>query len=124
MARIDKINFREVNYFYKDPHALVDYSQMQSFSIIKSSVEIFSYYGISDFESGDIKAFFEKLQLVQKKNGKVFIPSVKKIDGVLECCFLPSENRLSFDNGIYHIISWNHQGYQYEISAARQMNKL
>ncbi len=118
------IDFNEVQYFYKNPRSLVDYSQMQSFSLIKSSVEIFSYYGIPDFTAGDIRDFFEKLQLVQKKNNKVFLPSPKKIDGVLQCCLSETQNKLSFQNGIYHIVSWNHSGYRYEIEAAHAMNKL
>ena len=115
---IDKINFKEAEYFYKSPHALADYSQMQSFSIIKSAIELFSYYGITDFSCRDVKAFFERLGLVQKKNGKVLIPSEKKISGVLECCLTGHGNRLSFQDGIYHIVAWDHRGYACEIRAA------
>ena len=75
---IGNINFKEAEFFYKNPHALVDYSQMQSFSLIKSTVDVFVYYGIRDFAAEDISRFFEKLQLVKKKLNKVFLPSPKK----------------------------------------------
>ena len=74
-SNIDKIIFTEAEYFYKSEHAVVDYSQMQSFSLIKSCIEIFAYYGIGDFVPSDVKEFFEKIQLIQKKNGKVFVRS-------------------------------------------------
>ena len=38
----DKINFDEVEYLYKSPDTMVDYSDVVSFTLIKSSVEIFS----------------------------------------------------------------------------------
>ena len=119
-----RINFNEVNYFYKSPFALVDYSMMQSFSLIKSSVEIFAYYGILSFKSSDIRDFFDKLQLVQNKNGRVFIPSPKKIDSVLECCMSDSENMLSYSDGYYHIERWNTDGYKYEISSAHKQGRI
>lgn len=115
---ISKINFDEAEYFYKSEHAIVDYSQMQSFSLIKSTVELFAYYGITDFSAADIKAFFERIQLVQKKYNKVFIPSAKKVSGVLDCCLKPSKYYLSFHNGTYHIEEWNTDGYKYELARA------
>ncbi len=121
---LSAINFDEAAYFYKNPHALVDYSQMQSFSLIKSSIEIFAYYGLHDFSAADIKAFFEKIALVQKKNQRVFVPSAKKVSGVLDCCLLPSDCCLSADGDRYHIEHWNTDGYRYEILAARQKNLL
>lgn len=124
MNIIDKIDFYEVEYFYKSPLSLVDYTQMQSFSLIKSCIEVFAYYGITDFKSSDVKNFFQKLQLVQQKNGKVFIPSLKKVDGVLECCFAKNKNMLSFDNGVYHIVSWDSSGYGYELRAAELSGKI
>ena len=74
-SKIDKINFDEAEYFYKSPYSLVDYSSMQSFSLIKSTVEVFAFYNIDCFSAEDIKLFFEKLQLVQKRNGKFIILS-------------------------------------------------
>ncbi len=121
---IGNINFKEAEFFYKNPHALVDYSQMQSFSLIKSSVEIFAYYGINDFSPSDIKEFFEKLNIVQKKNQKVFIPSSKKVSGVLDCCLTPPGDHLSFDGSMYHIEKWNSDGYKYELLSARQRGIL
>ena len=119
-----KINFDEVNYFYKSPFALVDYSMMQSFSLIKSSVEIFAYYNILSFESSDIRDFFRELELIQKKNGKVFVPSPKKIESVLECCMSTSGNTLSYSDGYYHIESWNTDGYKCEIALAHDKGRL
>lgn len=119
-SSLDKIDFTETEFFYKNPHAFVDYSQMQSFSLIKSSVEIFAYYGINDFRAEDIKAFFEKTQIIQKKNNKVFIPSSKKISGVLDCCLVPSSCWLSVNDECYHIEKWNTDGYKFEIESAHQ----
>lgn len=121
---IEKINFNEAEFFYKNPHALVDYSQIQSYSLIKSSIELFAYYGIMDFSPSDIKEFFEKLSLVQKKNQKVFIPSSKKVSGVLDCCLTPCENYLSFDGSLYHIEKWNCDGYKYEILSAKDRGMI
>ena len=118
-SNTDRINFKEAEFFYKNPRALVDYGQMQSFSLIKSSVEVFAYYGIKSFLPSDIKDFFERVQIVQKKNMKVFIPSSKKISGVLDCCLTPSDNYLSSDGIIYHIEKWNCDGYKYEIMSAK-----
>ena len=68
---IQNINFREASFFYKDEHSLVDYSQMQSFSLIKSCIEVFAYYNVVDFSAEDVKEFFSELSLVQKKNNRV-----------------------------------------------------
>ncbi len=108
-----KINYPEAELFYKSPHALTDYSSVQSFTLIRSSIELFAYYNALDFSADDIKEFFSRMQI--NKNGKVFIPSVKKITGILECCMSGSENKLSENGGIYHIESWNTDGYRYEI---------
>ncbi len=121
---IEKIDLNEVMYFYKSPYALVDFSNMQSFSLIKSTIEIFAYYNVGSFTPDDVRDLFVKIQLVQKKNNKVFIPSPKKISGVLDCCLSGSTNVLSSDNGTYHIISWDSSGYGYEISGAKQSGKL
>ncbi len=123
-SKIDKINFDEAEYFYKSPYSLVDYSSMQSFSLIKSTVEVFAFYNIDCFSAEDIKLFFEKLQLVQKRNGKLFYPSVKKISGVLDCCIDGGKNSLEFKNGLYYIISWDSSGYGFELDAARRRGNL
>ena len=83
-----------------------------------------SYYGINDFSPSDIKEFFEKLNIVQKKNQKVFIPSSKKVSGVLDCCLTPPGDHLSFDGSMYHIEKWNSDGYKYELLSARQRGIL
>lgn len=120
----EKINYSEAIFFYKSDKAMVDYSLMQSFSLIKSCIEPFSYYGINDITAADIHKFFEKLQIVQKKNGRVFIPSEKKIRGVLDCCLEPSENYLICNNDTYHIEKWNTQGYKCEIENAYRSGYL
>ncbi len=120
MNNIDKIRFDETEYYYKSEHAIVDYSQMQTYSLIKSCIEVFAYYGITDFTAADMKSFFEKLQLVQQKNNKVFIPSVKKVSGVLDCCLVPSDNFLSLKDNVYHIEKWNTDGYKYEMIYAHE----
>ncbi len=116
---IQNINFREASFFYKDEHSLVDYSQMQSFSLIKSCIEVFAYYNVVDFSAEDVKEFFSELSLVQKKNNRVFIPSAKKVSGVLDCCLSPSDNMLSMNESGYHICSWNTDGYRFEIENAK-----
>lgn len=121
---IDKIVFSEAEYFYKSPYALVDYSEIQSFILIKSTVEVFSFYGIDCFSANDVKLFFEKLKLIQKRNNRIFLPSVKKISGVLDCCIDGEKNCLEFKDGVYHIINWDDSGYGFEIEAARSSGKL
>lgn len=121
---LERINWEEAGFFYKSPLALVDYGNMQSFSLIRSSVELFSYYGIVDFTPNDITEFFRKLQLIQKKFDRVFLPSPKKVSGVLDCCLDKGINQLSRHDGQYHIVSWDHSGYGYEISAAHDTGKL
>ena len=116
----ESINWDEVGYFYKSPDSLVDYSMMQSFSLIKSAVEVFAYYGINDFTADDMKAFFERLQLIHKRRGLPFVPSAKKISGVLECCENGGVNSLSFNGQRFHIDSWDSSGYGYEIEAAKR----
>lgn len=121
---INKLNFTEIEFFYKAPNCLTDFSQMTSFSLIKSSVEVFAYYRITSFTSTDIKEFFQKLQIIQKKNNKVFVPSPKKIDGVLQCYLSGTKDTLSFENGIYQIVSWDCSGYKYTVEAAVKTNKI
>ncbi len=118
--RLAKIDLDEALYFYKSPQAMVDYSLMQSFSLIKSAVEVFAYYGINDIYPVDIRDFFELIQIEQKKNGKVFVPSPKKADSVLECCLDNPVNRLSKKDGFYHIESWDSSGYGFEIQRKKQ----
>lgn len=121
--KLSAINFTEAAYFYKSPSSLVDYSQMQSFSLIKSCIEVLAYYGIKEFTASDIRDFFEELQLVQKKNNKVFIPSPKKVSGVIETCIFPSGSFLYKKDGTYYIEKWNTDGYHAEITHAYE-NKL
>lgn len=121
---LDRIDFNEVEYIYKSPLSLVDYSRIQSFSLIKSSIEVFAYYGITDFTAEDVKQFFERLRLLHHKKEKIFIPSVKKVCGVLDCCMQPGRNCLSLSDGTYHIVSWDSSGLGYELEAARRTGKL
>lgn len=121
---LNKINFHEAEFFYKSPDAFVDYSNMQSFSLIKSAVDVFLYYGIIDFTSEDICAFFEELQLVTQKHHKAFIPSPKKVRGVLECYLSSGHESLMLHNNVFHINRWAGSGYGFEIEAAKQKGKL
>ncbi len=121
---INRLNFKEIEFFYKAPNSLTDFSQMTSFSLIKSCVEVLVYYDITSFTSTDIKQFFQRLQIVQKKNNKVFIPSAKKIDGVMQCYLSGTKDSLSFENGVYSIASWDCSGYGYAIKAAYDNNKI
>ena len=121
---INKLNFKEIEFFYKAPNCLTDFSQMTSFGLIRSSVEVFAYYNITPFTSSDIKEFFQRLQITQSKNNKVFLPSAKKIDGVLQCYLSGTKDTLSFEDGEYKIVSWNCSGYKYTIEAARESHKI
>lgn len=115
----EKINYTEAELFYKSPYALVDYTSVQSFTLIKSCIELFAYYGAEKFTASDIKEFFTRLQLTQKKNGRVFIPSEKKIEGVLDCCLDGNGNTLSRSDGMYHIVHWNTDGYRFELNSIK-----
>lgn len=114
MSSIDKINFEEAEYFYKH-NSITDFSTVTSLGLIRSCIEVFAYYGIDSFTGNDIKAFFEKIGIVRKKSGKIFIPSVKKTEGVLDCFLSGRGDRLSCNEGIYHIEKWDSTGYMYEI---------
>lgn len=124
MALVDSINFTEVEYFYKSPLSLVDFSILQSFSLIKSTVEVFAHYGIREFCPEDICCFFERLQLIHGDKQKVFLPTPKKVSGVLDCCLSPGKNQLSRQDGSYRIISWDSSGYGYEIEAAKSRGRI
>ncbi len=119
----NSINFKEAEYFYKNPRSLVDYTQMQSFSLIKSCIEVFNYYNIFEFTPEQVKHFFEKINIVQAKNNRPFIPSAKKISGVMDCCLQPSDCFLEKTVTGYKIVKWNSDGYKYEIMYAKN-NKL
>lgn len=120
---VEKINFQEAELFYKSPYSLVDYASVQSFTLIKSCIELFAYYGADEFSSSDIKEFFTRLQITQKKNGRVFIPSEKKIDGVLECCLDGNKNCLEKCGDNYRIRCWETDGYGYEIRSIKEKIK-
>ena len=122
--KLSVINFTEVSFFYKSPDALVDYSRMQSFSIIKSCIEVIAYYGIKEFTAEDIRDFFEELKLIQQKNNKVFIPSPKKVSGVLESCIIPSGCAMTEHDGTYYIEKWNTDGYHAELKYAYERGLL
>lgn len=121
---INKLNFKEIEFFYKAPNCLTDFSQMTSFGLIRSSVEVLAYYNITSFTSSDIKEFFQILQITQSKNNRVFLPSAKKIDGVLQCYLSGTKDTLSFENEEYKIVSWDCSGYKYIIEAARENHKI
>ena len=118
------INFKEAEYFYKNPHSLVDFTQMQSFSLIKSCIEVFNYYNIREFTADDVKVFFEKISIIQAKNNRAFIPSAKKISGVMDCCLQPSDCFLEKTESGYKIVRWNSDGYKYEIMYAKDNNLI
>ena len=121
---LEKINFQEAEFFYKSPYALVDYSIIQSFSLIRSTVEVFAYYGITDFTPEDIRHFFERLQLIHRRKETVFIPTAKKVSGVLDCCLSEGKNQLAKQDGSYHIVSWDSSGYGFEIQAAKDRGRI
>ena len=123
MSNIDKINFKEACYFFKSEHSLIDYSNVSSFSLIKSSVEVLYYYGITDFTAADVKEFFEKLEFTQN-DGRLFLPSVRKINSVLEVSLIPHKQYLSIKDDVYHIEKWNCDGYKSEIIRAYDMKWL
>ena len=112
MSSMDTINFEEVKYFYEH-NSITDFSAMTSLGLIRSSIEIFSYYGVNVFTGNDIKEFFQKAGIIRKE--KIFVPSVKKIEGVLDCFLSGKGDRLSCNNGVYHIEKWDSTGYMYEI---------
>lgn len=119
-----KMNFDEINYYYKSPKSLVNYSLMQSFSIIKSCIEVFAYYEITEFKAIDVKIFFEKLQLVQERNHRIFVPSEKKIIGVINCLPQSKNNIIVFDKDKYIIKAWDISGYKAEIELAYYFNRI
>lgn len=110
----DRINFEEAEFFYKHD-TITNFSEMTSFGLIKSCIEIFAYYGENSFTGNDVKEFFRKMGIVQKKNGKVFVPSVKKAEGVLDCFLVGKGDRLSCIDGVYHIETWDYTGYMYAV---------
>jgi len=114
MSIIDKINFDEAEYFYKH-NSITDFSTTTSLGLIRSCIEVLAYYGADSFTGNDIKEFFQKIGIIQKKNGKIFVPSVRKAEGVLDCFLLGKGDRLSCRDGIYHIEQWDSTGYMYEI---------
>lgn len=116
---LEKINFEEATMFYKGQGSLVDYSMMADFSLIKSCIEIFNYYGVKDITAEDVCEFFRRIDIVQKKREKVFNPSEKKVSAVLDCFLDPVRNYLSLKDGIYHIEKWNSDGYKFELEARK-----
>lgn len=112
---LKKIDFHEAELFYKSPFSFVDYTLMQSFSLIKSTVEVFAYYGASPFSPEDVRDFFQRLGIVQQKNGRVFVPSPKKVRGVLECYLGEGKLRLEERDGLFYILSWDTLGYSSEL---------
>ena len=112
MSSTETINFEEVKYFYEH-NSITDFSAMTSLGLIRSSIEIFSYYGVNVFTGNDIKEFFQKAGIIRKE--KIFVPSVKKIEGVLDCFLAGRGDRLSCDSGVYRIEKWDSTGYMYEL---------
>ena len=123
-SAIERIDLAEVDFFYHSPHAFVDYTAMQSFSLIKSTVDILVYYGITDFTPHDIRELFEHINIVTKKSGRVFLPSPKKISGVLDIFLKPGKESLSLNDGVYHVNNWNGSGYGFEIENAHKCGWL
>lgn len=123
---ISIINMTEAKYFYKSPNSFVDYSQMQSFSLIKSCIEVFAYYKVNDFFPSDVRDFFEEIQIIQQKNNSAFVPSPKKVNGVLEYCTNPSSGCClsKNDDGSYHIEKWDTLGYKSEIELAYNLGRI
>ena len=121
-----RVNMREISYFYTSPDVLIDNSGLNSFSLIRSIIEVLDYYGIKDFTAEDVYCIFKEIGIVQRSNGRVFAPSVKKISGVLEC-YINNKNRkysLSLHEKTFHIESWDHTGYLYEIEYAKNSGRL
>lgn len=120
-AALSKINMAEAAAFYKSPHSLVDYTQMQSFSLIKSVIEVFAYYKASPFTAEDIRDFFSELQLVQAKTNRVFLPSPRKIRGVLDLYLSPGPFQLAMEGEAYAIVSWDCSGYYYAVQREKEV---
>lgn len=119
-----KVNMREISYFYTSPDVLIDNSGLNSFSLIRSIIEVLDYYGVKEFTAGDVYRIFKGIGMVQRSNGRIFAPSVKKISGVLECYVKDGKYSLSLHCDVFRIESWDHTGYLYEIEYAKSSGKL
>ena len=124
MGIADRIELDEVRFFYLSPDTMIDNSGLESFGLIKSSVDVLVYYGINEFSAEDIKELFEALQLVRKKTGRVFVPSVRKITGVLECYYGKNPQQLEADGERFRVVRWDCGGYKYEIENAKRRGFL
>lgn len=118
------INLDEARFFYTSPNTMIDNSGLESFGLIRSAVDVLVYYGINEFTADDIRELFDSLQLIRKKNGRVFVPSVKKISGVLECYLGKGTFMLERSGERFRAVSWDCGGYRYEIEAAKQKGYL
>ena len=118
------VDLGEIKHFYTSPETLIDNGNLNSFSLIRSIIEVLDYYGVKTFTAEDVHRIFSEIHMVQKSNGRIFCPSVKKITGVLECYTVKGKYSLSEENGVFRIESWDHTGYRSEIEYAKINGKI
>ncbi len=80
----ERLNFNEIGYFCKSTKANTDFACYPLSIKIECIMGILSYYGIYSFQANDIKQFFSLLQIKSIHTGTIFVPSVKKIQTILE----------------------------------------
>lgn len=80
----ERLNFNEIGYFCKSTKANTDFACYPLSIKIECIMGILSYYGIYSFQANDIKQFFSLLQIKSIHTGTIFVPSIRKIQTILE----------------------------------------
>ena len=81
----NKINFDEVGYCFKSTKSSIDFACIPTQTDqIRKIIAVFFYYGIKNFTEDDVQQIFEKIQVISPRNGKMILPTIKKIQNILE----------------------------------------
>lgn len=120
MLDFTKLNMDEISAYCKSDKAIINFQLLPSFMIIQEIAVILASYGILEFSADDVKELFIALDMHNDK-GKSIIPSRKKIAGVLEVQPRNAIIRLSENNGIFTVTSFDDSGYRCEIERMKAL---
>lgn len=116
----EKLNMEEIKYYCTSSD--IDFDCLPFGSQIKGIVSMFCYYGIKEFSVDDIKAFYEKMQILSPRNNTVRKPTSTQIQKALNAKTM--NNIKNINENEYEILETNTQIYEMQIKQGYTKDRI
>ena len=114
----EKLNINEVVYYCTSWD--IDFDCLPFSCQIENIIQLFYYYGIVEFETGDIKEFYKRFQITSPRSGKIRNPRLKTIQNSLE----HTKDICRVSENVYRISNINTDNYELCIKQGYSKNAI